>query len=410
MATLAGAARPNAKPIQALTFMLGAAVFLNYVDRGAIAVAAPLMKSELHLSATAFGIAVSAFFWVYAPVQLFAGWLCDRVSVYKLMAGGIILWAVSTAFVGFVGGLFSLLILRVMLGVGESIAFPGSSKIIARHVPPEERGAANAAVSTGLSLGPAVGTLLGGLIVASWGWRAMFFVFGVATLLWLIPWPRAVRGLDADGHRDQGARVSAFQLLAKWPLWAMSIAHFLANYFFYFLLTWLPLYLTKERGFSITEMAVLATIGYVAQAACALSFGHFSDWWTRSGRSEVACRRWMVIGTQTLGALAIGGIVFVHGTIGLGVLLCLAGASTAALSVNLYSVAQIFAGPRAAGTWVGIQNALGNSSGIVGPIVSGIIVDRFGYSAAFVVTAVVTAAGALWWMVAIPHIRQLELS
>ena len=67
-----------------LVLLLGAAVFLNYVDRGAIAVAAPVMKGELGMSATAFGIAVSAFFWVYAPVQLLVGWLCDRFSVTKL--------------------------------------------------------------------------------------------------------------------------------------------------------------------------------------------------------------------------------------------------------------------------------------------------------------------------------------
>jgi len=89
MATTAGSRRNSGA---ALIFLLGAAVFLNYVDRGAIAVAAPLMKGELSLSATTFGIAVSAFFWVYAPVQLAIGWLCDRVSVYKLMAGGIVLW------------------------------------------------------------------------------------------------------------------------------------------------------------------------------------------------------------------------------------------------------------------------------------------------------------------------------
>jgi len=104
MATLVSGGVKAARPIKALTFMLGAALFLNYVDRGAIAVAAPLMKSELGLSATTFGIAVSAFFWVYAPLQLFAGWLCDRVSVYKLIAAGIMLWAVSTFLVGFVGG------------------------------------------------------------------------------------------------------------------------------------------------------------------------------------------------------------------------------------------------------------------------------------------------------------------
>src|SRR5213075_760538 len=188
-----------------LVLLLGAAVFLNYVDRGAIAVAAPLMKGELGLSNTAFGTAVSAFFWVYAPVQLFAGWLCDRFSVYRLMAVGIALWAASTLLIGLAGGFASLLVLRIMLGVGESIAFPGSSKIIARHVPAERRGAANAAVAAGLALGPAVGTLAGGLIVASWGWRVMFFAFGLATLLWLFPWQQTVRSLATTGHFDAGA-------------------------------------------------------------------------------------------------------------------------------------------------------------------------------------------------------------
>ena len=87
----------------ALVFLLGAAVFLNYVDRGAIGIAAPKMKDELGLSAEAYGIAFSAFFWIYAPVQFFAGWLCDRFSVYKLMAGGILLWAGSTFLIGFAG-------------------------------------------------------------------------------------------------------------------------------------------------------------------------------------------------------------------------------------------------------------------------------------------------------------------
>ncbi len=125
-------------------------------------------------------------------MQLVVGWLCDRFSVYRLMAWGVIVWAASTLLMGFVGGFVSLLVLRVMLGIGESIAFPGSSKIIARHVPAEQRGMANAAVATGIALGPAVGTLAGGLIVASLGWRAMFIVFGLATLIWLLPWQRVV--------------------------------------------------------------------------------------------------------------------------------------------------------------------------------------------------------------------------
>jgi MFS family permease len=394
---------------RALVFLLGAAVFLNYVDRGAIGIAAPLMKSDLGLSEEAYGIAFSAFFWIYAPVQLFAGWLCDRFSVYKLMAAGIILWAGSTFLMGFAGGFVSLLVLRVMLGIGESISFPGSSKIIARHVPAERRGIANAAIATGIALGPAAGTLAGGLILGSWGWQAIFLIFGLVTLVWLLPWQQAMKDLPKNGFHDDGPKVPVGQLLKKWPLWSMSIVHALGNYCFYFLLAWLPLFLTKSRGFSIGEMTMLATLGYAVQGACALGYGHFSDWWTRSGRSEAVCRRWMMVASQLLAAGAILGLAFAHSALTIGILLCLAGAASAALSLNLYAVAQMFSGPRAAGTWVGVQNAIGNLSGIIGPIVTGVVVQRAGYNSAFVLTAAVAALGAIWWAIGVPRIEQVNL-
>jgi MFS family permease len=397
------------KSVGLLVLLLGAAVFLNYVDRGAIGIAAPLMKSELRLSDEAYGLAFSAFFWIYAPVQFFAGWLCDRFSVYKLMAVGILLWAGSTLLMGFAGGFASLLVLRIMLGVGESISFPGSSKIIARHVPPENRGMANAALATGIALGPAAGTLAGGLILGHWGWRAIFLVFGVVTLLWLLPWRGAVRALPTSGDRDGGARVPVGALLSKWPLWSMSIVHALGNYCFYVLLAWLPLFLTKARGFSIGEMTFLATLGYAVQGVCALSYGRFSDWWTRSGRSEAAFRRVTMIVSQALAAVAIFGLVFAQSALLVAILLCLAGMASAAISLNVYAIAQMFAGPRAAGTWVGVQNSIGNLSGIVGPVVTGMVVQRAGYDAAFVLTAAIAAFGVLWWLFAVPPIRQVEL-
>src|SRR6478609_11450639 len=100
-----------------LVVLLGVAVLLNYTDRGAIGIAAPLMTSELKLSPEAFGLVLSAFFWVYSPVQLVVGWLVDRFSVYRLMAAGVLLWAASTLAMGFVGGFASLLVLRIVLGM-----------------------------------------------------------------------------------------------------------------------------------------------------------------------------------------------------------------------------------------------------------------------------------------------------
>jgi len=152
---------------------------------------------------------------------------------------------------------------------------------------------------------------------------------------------------------------------------------------------------------------MLATLGYAVQGACALGYGQFSDWWTRSGRSEALCRRWMMVASQSLAAFAILGLAFAHDAVTIGILLCLAGAASASLSLNLYAVAQMFAGPRASGTWVGVQNAIGNLSGIIGPIITGIVVQRSGYNSAFMLTAAVAAAGAIWWAVAIPRIRQV---
>jgi MFS family permease len=391
-----------------LVLLLGVAVFFNYVDRGAIGIAAPLMTAELKLDPKAFGVVISAFFWVYAPAQLVVGWLVDRFSVYRLIALGVLLWAASTLLMGLVGGFATLLVLRVMLGVGETVAFPGASKIITRYVPAESRGMANAALALGIALGPAAGTLAGGLILASYGWRAIFIAFGLATLLWLMPWyfvvPREKQAKPPDERR-----VPVSVLLAKWPLWSMSIAHIASNYVFYFLLAWLPLFLTRSRGLPIPEMTAIATLGYAVQALAALSFGYLSDWWTRRGRSEASVRRAMMFGGQLVAAASVFALAYAGTRTELAITLCIAGVATGALSLNTYAVAQMFAGPRAAGTWVGVQNAVGNLSGIFGPIITGFMVADAGFETACWATAGVAAFGALWWIWGVPRIAQVSL-
>jgi MFS family permease len=394
--------------VNALVLLLGTMVFLNYVDRNALNISAPLLKGDLGLSATEYGLAVSAFFWVYGPIQLVVGWLCDRFSVYRLLWWGVALWAGATLISGFIGGFVSLVVLRLALGVGESLAFPASSKIIAEQVPAEQRGMANAAVSMGIALGPALGTLAGGAILASFGWREVFIIFGLVTLIWLVPWQRVTRDLSLAASKDRGQRVGIMTLLKRWPMWAMSIAHFASNYGFYFVLAWLPLYLVQQRGLSIGEMTMLATLAFAVQAVAAFAFGHWSDRWTRSGRSEAGIRRWMMIVAQIVQGLAILGIFYADSKLELGLMLSLAGICTAALSLNIFAVAQMFAGPRAAGTWCGIQNALGNFSGMMGPAVTGIIIDRSGYADAFLFSAAIIIAGGLWWFV-VPRIEQVRL-
>lgn len=406
MATLARRSALN--PAVALVLLLGASILLNYIDRGAIGVAAPLMKSQLGLSATAFGLAVSAFFWIYAPVQLVLGWLCDRFSVYRLLALGTVLWSVSTMLMGAVDGFVSLFLLRLVLGVGESIAFPGSSKIICRHVPAERRGLANAVVAAAIALGPAVGTLAGGSMVAAFGWRVMFVVFGIASAFWLLPWRQMVRRLPSDRGAGE-PRFPVKKLLGCRSLWAMGVGHASSNYGFYFLLAFLPLYLVEQRGLTIIQMTMLATLGFSVQAGSALALGAISDRWTRAGRSEASIRRAMMSVAHLFYGVCITAVPFVHSFLAVGVLLCILGACGGAMALNIYAVAQMFAGPRASGTWVGVQNAVGNISGIGGPAISGVLIDRAGYGSAFGLAAAISIFGGLWWALGVPRICQVEL-
>ena len=119
-------------------------------------------------------------------------------------------------------------------------------------------------------------------------------------------------------------------------------------------------------------------------------------------------RAMLAVGQVVLGA-AILGIAVSQSMVTVGILLCVAGAATASLSCNLYAVAQMFAGPRAAGSWIGIQNAVGNVSGIVQPIIAGILIDRSGYDSAFYLAAAIAAFGGIWWIAGVPRIAPINL-
>ena len=412
MATVADGPRASGTRLAWVVGLLGLSVLLNYVDRGAIGVAAPLMKQDLNLSATGFGTAVSAFFWVYAPLCAFVGWLCDRFCVYRMFALGIALWALATLLTGWVGGIASLIVLRLVLGLGESIAFPGSSKIFAAEVPAAHRGTANAVVAAALAFGPAVGTLAGGMILQAAGWRPIFWTFGAITLLWLVPWQVTSAPLRARSVATPVTAPVNFAALLKVPaLWQMGAAHFMSNYGFYFLLTWLPLYLVKTVGWSIPQMTLLTTLGFAVQGVTALVSGRWSDRAVAMGAAEGPLRRRAMIWAQALSGGAIAALWFADGLLQVGLCLVIAGIGSGLLATNLYAVGQMFSGPRAAGSWIGVQNACGNCAGIIGPVVTGVIVDRLGsYGWAFALAAGVSLLGTVWWWKTVPEIRQADLS
>jgi len=133
-------------------------------------------------------VLLSAFFWTYACLQIPAGWLVDRFEVKWVFAGGFLIWSAATAVTGILHTFAALLAVRIILGVGESVAYPSYSKIIANPFPEGRRGLANAIVASGLCFGPSFGMLFGGTLMGRWGWRPFFVTLGLVSLLWLGPW------------------------------------------------------------------------------------------------------------------------------------------------------------------------------------------------------------------------------
>jgi ACS family D-galactonate transporter-like MFS transporter len=389
--------------------LLAFSVFINYVDRGNLSIAAPLLKIELHLSASQLGLLLSSFFWTYSLFQLPAGWLIDRFGVTWVLASGFFLWSVATGVTGLLHGFATLLAIRLVLGIGEAVAYPACSNILARHFPEHHRGVANATIAAGQASGPAFATFLGGMLISRFGWRSCFIVLGLSSLLWLIPWFRwSPRTQFSFSKEHPLSLTSIMQLLKQQSVWGTCIGLFSANYLLYLLLTWLPFYLVHERHFSLASTAKIGGTAFLLIATSALATGKVSDVWILSGATPTLVRKTFLCTGITLAGILLVLSALASSNLGLIVLLLAATVSLGLATPQYFAVSQTLAGPHMAGTWTGLQNFVGNFAGVVGPAVTGFILDRTGqFLWAFIITAMVGWIGTLSWLFVVGPIQQV---
>ena len=392
-----------------LVLLVTAAVFINYIDRGNLATAAPLMQDELHLSASQLGILLSAFYYGYVPCMPATGWLAERYGAKRVLAAGVTIWSLATLTTGFAGGFAALLALRVLLGVGESVAFPCASKLLANAVDVSRLGVANGILSFGYLLGPAVGTLLGGYLMTVFGWRPVFVVFGALSLVWLWPWRRAEIA-PSTTLRPSGveSQPSFAQVLRRRELWGASLGHFASNYGYYFIISWLPFYLVKSRGFSMGSMVAIASWAYLLNAVSALAMGWLADRWIRAGRSTTMVYKGIMAANHVAGIACMIGMVMLPAVGSVAALFVFEIVSGCSYP-GLFAIPQILAGPAATARWVGIQNAAGNVAGLIAPAITGILVDQTGlFVVAFALAAGVNVLGLIGWVLMLPKIAPIE--
>jgi MFS transporter, ACS family, D-galactonate transporter len=388
------------------------AAFINYVDRGNISIAAPLIKDDLHLSPNQLGRLLASFFWTYAVFQIVSGWLVDRFNVNWIIAFGFLVWSGATAVTGLVHGLVALVILRLVLGVGESVAYPSYSKILALHFPENHRGFANAAISAGASCGPAFGIFFGGMLVARFGWRPFFVVLGIACLLWLVPWikwmPRGPALATPELSIMPPASPGLLEILRQPSAWGTCGGLFSLNYVSYFLMTWMPFYLVRERQFSMDQMAQTGGGAYLLAAISGMVAGHISDRLITAGAPTSRVRKTVMIVGMAVAAIALAACA-AAGSVMAVICLSLAAAGYGICTSNLWAITQTLAGTKAAGRWTGVQNFLGNMAGIAAPQLTGLVVDRTGHFFwAFAIAAAVALLGVLFWLVVVGPVEPVK--
>ena len=384
------------------------ALVIAYCDRVNISVAAPAIMRDRGWDTTQMGWVLSAFFIGYAGFMIPAGILADRFGPKRVFAAAIGCWSLCTALTPLPQSLRGLYALRVAMGVGESGTFPSINGILVRWFPRDEYSRATGFCWSGGYAGPILGIPLASLILKMFGWQAVFWMFAAAGFVWLPVWlwiaadsPERSGRVSAEelalirgAQKDVGERVTVpwGKLLRLPPLWALLALHFSSNWFAYVMISWLPTYLTAARGFSLSSMAVGASLPYVSALLATNAFASLIDRLT-IGRNRTRVRKLFLIPYGLAGA-ALLLLQFVSSPGAIVLLLCAAMALLTS-ATPVYASNSLDLAPRYAATIVGVQSCVANLAGVIAPVAVGYIARSGGWDMAFLLTALISGFGIL---------------
>ncbi len=383
--------------------LLFIASIINYFDRATISFALPLISRDFHLGPASEGLLLSAFFWSYTLMQLPIGAMADHMDLLWIYAATFALWSLAQGLTGIAGSLAVLIVLRLVLGVGESIYLPGGTKIVSLLYKPEERGAPSGFFDFGTRIGIAAGGLVMPLLLARFGWRLAFVAVGVPGLLWLIPW-FAVFPAHAVRERARAALPPGSSLRRaihfNRNLVGICLGFFCFDYFWYLMVAWLPDYLYVERHLSIVKAGLYAALPYAVFGVSEPLGGWIADRLIRHGWDETRTRK----GIVTVGFLF--GLLIIPAarvrTAGEALALIVGSGLVGLSTANLIVILQSCAPPGEVGLWTGFENFAGNIGGILAPLLTGFLIKWSGsFLPAFILGPAILLSGlfSYWFIV-----------
>ena len=407
-----------------MVWLLFAAGMINYMDRAALSIAAPLIEKDLQLDPAEMGLVFSSFFFGYAVFNFVGGWASDRFGPRKVFAVSMGFWSLFCAATAATHNFFSMLVVRVLFGVGEGPFCATGNKLVNNWFPRKEAATAVGLFNAGTPLGGAIAGPVVGYLAIAVGWRLAFVVIGLFGFAWIALWlamatdtPARHKWLSGTERRiiDDGQRADAnagappdaaathgrpeFTRLRDYlrqpTVLATALAFFGYNYILFFFLSWFPSYLTQVHHLSIKSMSLATVIPWLLGFLGLAVGGFISD----------------AIFRMTGRALFSRKVVLVSGLASAAVCVAVAGqvrsveGAVAAMSVSIFTlyltgaiywaiIQDTVRGGHVGGV-SGFVHFLANLAGIVGPAVTGFIVKSSGsFSSAFMLAGAIAIVGA----------------
>ena len=384
--------------------LLSLMYFITYLDRVNVSTAAAGFGPEFGLNKTQIGLVFSAFAYPYLLFQIIGGWVSDRFGAKRTLIACGLVWAAATVLTGMAGGLVSMLIARVLLGLGEGATFPAATSAMSRWIAKEKRGFAQGITHAAARIGNAVAPPIIVLVMATQGWRTSFYVCAGISFAWVALWALTFTEHPQDHPRITPAELAVLPAPKKKASevpWArlfkrmapVTIVYFCYGWTLWLFLSWIPQYFLHSYDLDLKKSAVFAASVFFAGVIGDTLGGIVTDkLYERTGSLDKA-RSWMVAVCMGLTLISLIPLTFTHDLY--VSLACLsAGFFFAEMTIGPMWAIPMDIAPEFSGTASGIMNTGSALAAILSPVVSGMLIDRFGsWELPFFGSMILMAAG-----------------
>lgn len=387
---------------------------VNYLDRSALSIGAPFIRHDLTLTDTQMGIIFSSFSVGYAIFNFVGGMASDKFGAKLTLFVAMIVWSLFSGAIVLAVGFISMIVIRVLFGMGEGPLSATINKMVNNWFPPSNRASVVGLTNSGTPLGGAISGPIVGFIAISFGWRYSFLAIMLIGFIWAICWWKFVKEKPADSVSPEAEIAAAkeinpsggkfnltFYLKQKTVLFT-AFAFFAYNYILFFFLTWFPSYLVDARGLSVKDMSVVTVIPWILGFLGLALGGIVSDFFYKKfiKKGPLFSRKLVLVTCLFLSAVCIGFAGVVTTTVGAVTLVALSVFFLYLTGAIYWAIINDVVDQSNVGSVGGFMHFLANIAGIIGPTLTGYIVDKSGtYTAAFIL------AGALAVVACIAVIR-----